>query len=294
MAISGVLDRLSSTLPSLANSEARIARWILENPHQLVDLTVKDLALLTGSSQAAVIRLCKSMQVQGYQGLKVAIVADIAREDQPAGNRFVEIDPAASLSRSIQSLRRNAVMAINRTLNDVREHDIEELVSRIQQARWIVPYGIGASAVVVKDFQQKLWRLGLPIFFSEDFHVMATIVGQLSAHDVFFAVSYSGETAEVLELAQMARSKGASVAALTRFDRKNPLARLADLPFYVYAYEPSPRIGAGSSLIASLVALNVLLLALANAFADDAQSKLSDSLQAVLTHRRPSLPTGEN
>ncbi len=290
MAISGVLDRLSSTLPSLANSEARIARWILENPRQLVDLTVKDLALLTGSSQAAVIRLCKSMQVQGYQGLKVAIVADIARADPPTPGKFIEIDRSAPLPRAIESLRRNAIMAINRTLNDVREKDIETLVSLIKEARWIVPYGIGASAIVVKDFQQKLWRLGLPIFFSEDFHVMATIVGQLSSRDIFFAVSYSGETSEVLELANLARRRGASVAALTHFDSKNPLARLADLPLYVYAYEATPRIGAGSSLIASLVAMNVLLLALANAFADDAESKLSETLQAVLPHRTPNHP----
>lgn len=285
MAISGVLDRLSSTLPTLANSEARIARWILENPRQLVDLTVKDLARITGSSQAAVIRLCKSIQVPGYQSLKVAVVADITREERPPTSRFMEIDPTTPLSRSIQSLKRNTIMAINRTLNDMRENDIDAIVQRLKQARWIVSYGIGASAIVVKDFQQKLWRLGLPVFFAEDFHVMATIVGQLTADDIFLAVSYSGETSEVLELVQLARRRKAFIAALTRFDRKNPLSRLADLPIYVYAYEASPRIGASSSLIASLTAMSALLFALANTLAEEAESKLADTLEAVRPHR---------
>ncbi len=285
MAISGVLNRLSSTLPTLANSEARIARWILENPRQLVDLTVKDLAHITGSSQAAVIRLCKSIQVSGYQGLKVSVVADIAREERPTGSRFLEIDPNTPLSSSIQSLKRHTIMGINRTLNDMRESDIDRMVQHLKQARWIVAYGIGASAVVVKDFQQKLWRLGLPVFCTEDFHIMATIVGQLTKDDIFMAVSYSGETAEVLELTQLAHKRGAFVTVLTRFDRKNPLARLADLPIYIYAYEASPRIGASSSLISSLTAMSALLFALANTFAESAQAKLSDTLDAVRSHR---------
>ncbi len=296
MAISGVLDRLSSTLPTLANSEARIARWILENPRQLVDLTVKDLAHITGSSQAAVIRLCKSIQVSGYQALKVSVVADIAREDRPPDSRFLEIDPNTSLSGAIHSLKRQTVMGINRTLNDMRESDIDRVVNRIKLARWIAAYGIGASAIVVKDFQQKLWRLGLPVFWSEDFHIMATIVGQLSPADIFLAVSYSGETAEVLELTQLARKRGAFVTALTRFDRKNPLSKLADLPIYVYAYEASPRIGASSSLISSLTATSALLFAVANTLAETAQTKLSDTLNAVRTHRVsvPSPETPEN
>ncbi|MCL4495309.1 MAG: MurR/RpiR family transcriptional regulator [Firmicutes bacterium] len=285
MAISGVLDRLSSTLPTLANSEARIARWILENPRQLVDLTVKDLARITGSSQAAVIRLCKSIQVSGYQSLKVSVVADIAREDRPVGSRFMEIDPTTPLSRSIQSLKRHTVMGITRTLNDMRESDIDRVVDRLKEARWIAAYGTGASAIVVKDFQQKLWRLGLPVFWSEDFHIMATIVGQLTQDDIFMAVSYSGETAEVLELTQLARKRHAFVTALTRFDRKNPLSRLADLPIYVYAYEASPRIGASSSLISSLTAMSALLFALANTLADTAETKLFDTLDAVRSHR---------
>lgn len=53
------------------------ANFILTYPEEVIRFSVKELSEKNGSSQAAIIRLCKSGGVSGFQDLKVRIAGDL-------------------------------------------------------------------------------------------------------------------------------------------------------------------------------------------------------------------------
>ena len=281
------MQRIEASIPTLAESEAKVARWILSHPSEVLNYTVRQLAHASDSSQAAVTRLSHSLQIKGYNTLKVLLTADVVRhEGHVSAVHFSEIQPDTPFSDIVQVFEQRAIASVRGTLRNISEEHLEMARQWIVGAERILVYGVGASAVVAQDFHQKLIRLGLAAFRAEDFHMTATSAGQFQPHDLVVVVSHSGETSEVLEIAEIARRRHVQLIALTRFAPRNPLAEISPLTFYISAEEPLQRISATYSVLASLVIVDTIVLYLANKHAELVYARLQDSRQAVLGHRR--------
>lgn len=264
MPISGVLERIESNLIALTESEAKVARWILAHAPDVLNLTVRDLAKEADTSQAAVTRLCHTLQIEGYSTLKVLLTADLVRKERRLISQYPEINPQTTLEAQLQSLARACEHSISGTLNNLSPADLERFSERLQNAGRVLVFGVAASQVAANDLAQKLTRLGLPVVHWDDTHVVAMAAALTGPGDVGILFSFSGRTREVLELAALMRRQGAFIAAITQFSPKNPLADYADVTFHVTAIEPSPRVGATTSVISSLLIGDALMLWLAN------------------------------
>ncbi|MCL5115549.1 MAG: MurR/RpiR family transcriptional regulator [Firmicutes bacterium] len=286
MAISGVVERLESNLDLLAASEAKVGRWILDHPQDVLSLTVRGLAERAQSSQAAVIRLCHSLQVDGFSALKVLLTADLVRHETHSLRDYPELNPAAGFNTLIGAFSHGVLTSVSETIHGIREQQVEEVARLLAGARRIVLFGMAASRVVADDLYQKLMRLGYPVSNPSDVHVALMSSALLAEHDVAILVSFSGSTEEVLELARLARAKKAAIVAITQFRRKNLLADMANLVFYVTAIEPEPRIGATSSVLASMVVGDALALYMANYAREQTYQHLKATEESVRDHRR--------
>lgn len=285
MAIAGVLERIQSNLDQLPDSERKVAVWIMHHPEQVLTLTVRDLAHTAQSSQAAVVRLCRSLQIDGYNRLKVLLTADLVRQEQEPSADYLELNPDASVEERLRAFSEAAQRAIADTLREIPLRDLPHLAQRLQKARRILVFGVGASQVVALDLSQKLMRLGYPVIFWDDVHLTTMATALFSPDDVVMLISFSGTTKDVLEVGELARRQGAYLCAITQFHTKNALSRLADLTFHVSASEPSPRIGATTSVLASLLIGDALMLWLANQDATRAIRHLKATEEAVASHR---------
>src|SRR3954453_3586129 len=79
---SGVLARLGTLVPSLRESERKIADYILARPNELIYLSVTELADRTDTSEATVIRFAQRLGYAGYAALKIALTIEL-RESTP-------------------------------------------------------------------------------------------------------------------------------------------------------------------------------------------------------------------
>lgn len=287
MAIAGVLETLEENLDHLAESEQKIARWILAHPEQMLPMTVRDLADASDSSQAAVVRLCRTLAIESYSRLKVLVTADLVRREQEPADGYAELNPDTSFEAQLSSFGRAAVDSIQATLARIRPEDLEAAAHRLDNARRIFLFGIAASALAAEDIAQKLLRLGYPASTWRDLHMAQVSAALLEPTDVAILVSFSGLTDEVIGLADLIRSRGAFLAAVTQFRPrpKNSLADRADLTLWVSASEPSPRIGATTSVMASLLVGDALMLWLANRDPARALKHLTATDTAVRKHR---------
>ncbi len=285
MPIAGILERIESNLDMLTASEAKIARWILHHPESVLNLTVRDLAREAHSSQAAVIRLCRTLKIDGFSTLKVLLTADLVRQERRQSTEYAEINPSASFDAQLQSFAEAAEDSIRGTLNNLAIADLERVSQQLNLAQRVFVFGVAASHVAADDLAQKLIRLGYPVTCWSDLHVAAMAASLMGPQDVGILISFSGETREVLEIARLMQQQHAFLVVITQFRPKNKLAELADVVFHVTASEPAPRIGATTSVLASLLIGDALMLWVANHDPNRTLPHLKATEDAVRQHR---------
>ncbi len=285
MPISGVLDRIERDVGHLAASEQRVARWICDHPQDVLGLTVREIAQASGSSQAAVVRLCRTLKVDGFGRLKVLLTADLVRREHKSGAAYPEISPDASFEQQLALFLQLAETSVRNTVQECGAEQLAPIAASLGAAGRILLFGQAASGIVAQDVTLKLTRLGYPALFWSDLHAALMAAALLTDRDAALMISYSGMTREVLEVATQCKRHGATVIAMTHFAVKNQLLDLADLAVNLNAIEPEPRIGATTSVLAGLVAADALLLYMANQDPERAVRVLSTTNQAILPHQ---------
>lgn len=113
------------------------------------------------------------------------------------------------------------------SINVIREYQVEDfinlLISTYKSGRKLLVIGAGRSGLVGRAFAMRLMHLGFNVFVLGD-----TVVPPLTVDDVIIAISGSGRTKLVVTAAEVAKSVGAKVVALTTYVN-SPLASVADL-----------------------------------------------------------------
>ena len=152
-------------------------------------------------------------------------------------------------------------------------------------------YGVGASAFVAADLQQKLHGFGRVSFNWSDTHIMLTSAAVLSPGDVAIGISHTGSTIDTVEALREARRAGATTVALTNFPR-SPITRVADFILTTAARETTFRSGATASRIAQLTVIDCLFIGVAQQHLESARTALESTYAAVGGHRLDSRPDG--
>lgn len=249
---------IQESLHTFKPSEKKAAEYILKYPQEVVNISVQKLAEKAKVSEATIIRLSKSLKCKGFQELKLKIAYELAISDH-TNNLYEDIPKDDSIKSFIQSVSQNNIQAIQNTLFVLSEEELEKAVSLISNARIVAVYGIGASAIIARDFKQKLNRINRWCEAAFDGDTQLTISANLSKLDVAFGISYSGQTKDVIESLRVAKENGANIITLTK-SGDNAVSSLADVKLNTTSLEKDVRSGATSSRIAQLNVIDILFL----------------------------------
>jgi DNA-binding MurR/RpiR family transcriptional regulator len=278
MSTNGGLVILTEMLPLLPPSEKKIASYIIENPHDAILLTAKELGNKSLTSGAAVIRLCKSLKLKGFQDLKLRIAGDLQRKTT---NVYRDIEPNESILSVIDKMTNNSIHTIRETAELLDTEELEKAVGLLRSARKIHFIGVGASSIIAQDAQQKFLRINKTAYAFADVHLAATQVANAEYNDVVVGISFSGETKEVANIIHLAKERNINTISLTKYG-SNQVADLADIKLYTSATrEPSFRSGATSSRIAQLQVIDILFMAVASMQYDKTVMHLNATREAV-------------
>jgi len=69
----GGIPRIRSEYSSLPPSEKKVADYVLENPENIIYLSVSELADKVNVSDSTIIRFCKNVGFKGYQEFKLFV-----------------------------------------------------------------------------------------------------------------------------------------------------------------------------------------------------------------------------
>jgi len=275
-----ILTEIKRRLEELPTIQRRIASYIIEHPQDVVRMSISHLAMKSGAkSEASIVKFYRSLGFSGYHDFKVTLATQIA------GNSFHRPDMTTEIQvhDDVSSIRKKIFMSSMHVLeennNTIDDEVLEKTVNILEQANRVIILGYGTSAVAAYDLFVKLSRLGIDCYFSLDAHVNALMLAQPREGDVVFAISYSGESRDVVLQAQQVRGF-AKVIALTG-EMDSPLAGVADICIMVKSFETAYRLDAMVSRMVQITIIDILFTALAIRGGDAALARLTRSRQSL-------------
>lgn len=263
--------------PGFAQSDRRLADYVLAQPDRARHLSSQQLAAEAGVSQSSVVKFAQKLGYKGFPALKLAISEALATSPNPHSipvhNEILGDDPLRLVG---EKLIKDNVAAMHASLDINSEEKLLASVTLLRDARRVLLTGIGASGLVAKNFSWKLMKIGLNAAAEQDMHALLASVQALEAGDLLVAVSYSGTRREINLAADEALRVGAKVLAITGFS-PNALQQRATHCLYTIAEEQATRSAAISSTSAQMMLADLLFMALVQQDLEKAPDRIRHS-----------------
>jgi DNA-binding MurR/RpiR family transcriptional regulator len=276
--INGGLVILQEMVGSLAPSERKIAQYILAHPEEAILLTALMLGEKSKTSSAAVIRLCKSLGLSGFQELKIRVAGDL--QEKP-GTGYRDIEPNEDYKDIIHKVTANTMQTLKDTADIISIPNLKEAVRSLIQAKSIIFVGFGASYIAAKDAEQKFVRIGKHAQAFSDVHMAATAIANKGPEDVVVGISFSGNTSEAAQLLELGQRRKTKTISITKYGN-SLVTKFTDIHLYTSAArEATFRSGATSSRIAQLHMIDILFMYLASEAYGETIAHLDETREAI-------------
>jgi RpiR family transcriptional regulator, carbohydrate utilization regulator len=211
-----MLDRIRASIPALPPAEQRVAKLLLADARSFASLPVGELAARAHVSKPTVVRFCRSVGYDGLTDFKRKLAGSV-NEGVPFVHRSVDDDDKAG--DIVVKVIDNAVAALLRYRNAAAGQSVERAIAALAEAgrnaRRIEFYGVGNSGIVAQDAQHKFFRLGVSAAAVSDGHVQVMSATMLKAGDCAVIISNSGRSRDLLDVADIARRKGATIIVIS-------------------------------------------------------------------------------
>jgi DNA-binding MurR/RpiR family transcriptional regulator len=285
-----ILVRIRGALPALRPAERRVAEALLTDPAAAAELSIIALARQCGTSESTVMRLCRSLGLERFPELRLAVARAASRDEARFGDGVElsgDISPTDSLADVVRKIGFSDARAVEDTTSTLDIEALSQAADAVNRARRIDIYGVGASGFVCQDLHQKLHRIGLLAFAWPDPHAGLTSAALLTDQDVALGISHTGTTIDTIDPLRLAASRGATTIAITNF-ASSPITEHASLVLTTAARETTFRSGATASRIAQLAVVDCLFVAVAQRSYDRTMKALENTYAAVHSRRYPS------
>ena len=275
------LGRIREKYSDLNTVEKRAAKYILENPRDIIHFSITELADSSKASETTIFRLCNKLAYKGYQDLKISLAGAIV---EPMENIHEEIKEKDDMYMIMHKVINSNIHSIEKTLKINDSKELERAVKLILSADQLMFFGMGGSAAIANDAYHKFIRTGIKCVCNSDSHWQAMFASMAKENDVIVAFTSSGSNKDLIENIEIARKNGVKVISLTSHI-KSPIAKVSDIVLEAYGEEAMYRSEAMESRITSLILVDCLYLGVALKRKDDVLNTLKKIREGIATKR---------
>ena len=275
-----MLDRIKASLPSLAPAEQRVGKLVLQDPRAFANLPVTELADRAHVSKPTVVRFCRSVGYDGLSDFKLKLAGSVS-EGVPFIHRSVDADDKTS-DVAVKVID-NTVAAFLKYRNDASSFALDQAVQVLAEThstgKRIEFYGVGNSGIVAQDAQHKFFRLGMNTIAYSDGHMQVMSASMLGKGDCVVVISNSGRTRDLMDAADIARKRGATIIVIT--SSGSPLAAAGQIHLTADHPESYDRYSPIVSRLLHLLIIDILATTVA--------LRIGESLQPALREMKNNL-----
>jgi DNA-binding MurR/RpiR family transcriptional regulator len=198
----------------LNDTDDQIIEYILQNKEEAVTLSIQYLAAKLFTVPNTITRLSKKLGYDGFSQMKNSLKEEIHTKQEP--------------------IEDSLTFNINKTIGLIDQDKLAMVSKIIEEAQRVLFFAVGDTAPLCEIMVKNLKVVGKYAEYYFHRHDMVHELNHLEERDVLFLISVSGETPQVLDMAELAKQKGARIISLTHFGR-NTLQQLAEVNLYCYS-----------------------------------------------------------
>lgn len=220
--------------------EQNIIKYILDNPKEIVNMSIRELANKTFTSSAAIFRLCQKCGLKGYTEFKIKFISEVNRTSDFENDELEK--PIRDLHRPINGkddvksvVRRMAFLqieAIEETKNEINYKQLERVADMMNAAGQIVFFGFDLNYYISQSTVYHLVRTGKPAVVYETVNNQVAKAVMFKKEDVAILISRTGENKNLIRISQVLKRKGAKIILLSA-SRDTSLDKLCDEFIYI-------------------------------------------------------------
>lgn len=223
--MAGIIDEIYSKLPKLSASDQKIAQVVLDQPAEIVNYSISQLAKKASVSDASVTRFCHNLGLIGFHDLKIKL-AQV--QDQEKSLSLQEIGQD-DLQDGLQKIADNKIAEVKSTLENISSNDLEKVLNLLKNSRVLQVSAEGDTYPVAADAVYKFNQIG--IFAMDSGGSVETAIAQtmnLGKQDCLLVISNSGEAAGLLKEIDVAKKQGMKIISITNRN-DSPIALKSDI-----------------------------------------------------------------
>ncbi|WP_071396543.1 MurR/RpiR family transcriptional regulator [Bacillus tuaregi] len=228
-----LLKRIIATVgESINDTEYTILHDLIERMDELQTYSIREAAKNNFVSTSSISRLCAKLGLSGYSELKFYLKNqyEFLHENQES--------PHSSMKKSALLLSDSLQQNYTKTIEQINEGDLEDLIKLIVDSSKIAVCGSGISEIAATYFSQRFQIIGKDSWLVDLSAAGGIFINQLIKTQLMVVFSRSGESYFVLSKAKIAKRKGITIVAITS-GQNSPLAEIADFILPIYG-SPEP------------------------------------------------------
>ncbi|MDE6897675.1 MAG: MurR/RpiR family transcriptional regulator [Lawsonibacter sp.] len=251
------LVKMRTAYNQFTKAEKKVADYILQNPREVLFMSITDLAEACQVGDTSVFRFCKSMELKGYQEFKMVLSLSLNESDKGSSRFSGNISLDDTFQELAQKVLNTNIHALTETHSLLDESVFNQAIDCLHDAKKVYFFGVGASVLTALKAANKFLRIEPKVYCIQDSHMQAMVASMMSPEEVAVVFSYSGATKDTIHVAQLAKQAGAKVICITRFS-KSPLTSYADLTILSGANEGPLQGGSTSGEISQLFLIDLM------------------------------------
>ncbi len=277
-----VSEKIRSCYDTLPSAEKMVADFVLERKDDLFQYPIKELARLSGTTQAAWTRFAQAIGYTGLKDLKNAYYSEANVSLKQADNgpkiAFKDVNEYTSLQSIADNICATSVQAIQTTYRLFDTGNFNDVVSKIVAAKQIQVFGIGTASVAAYDLYCKLLRIHYNVVFNQDHHMNLMTISQICPEDVAIFFVDNPKNKEIMQLYNIAKEKDAITIAITKLGN-NALTTGCTHVLFTTSPEIDKKSGITCSRFAQLFMVDTLYTGICNRDYDNIREYLKDSYE---------------
>ena len=210
------MDELAKYYSELTISEQRVFSYIFNNQKTTLSMKIDDIAKAAFSSKTVIINMTQKLGFTGFADFKYYL-----RSNNKLQIKNEKIDDFEFF------LKDN----ISKTLGLVDQDVLKNVSRHIQKAKTVYIVARGTSKSVGNYLEHLLLTIGIRCIFLDDYNLISIVSHSLETNEFVILLSLSGNTTKIIEIANMAKARGAKTASITSFTT-NSVSKIADYNLY--------------------------------------------------------------
>jgi len=223
-------------LKRLTETEQQVVDYILSHPEEFEKLSSRQLAELTYTSPATVVRICQKLGFSGYVEFKIKFLQEINQNPMiEAVSRSNPITKDDTIQDVINKMAALEMTAIEQTKKGLDVEQLMRVTQLLEEAKQIDFYAFDNNIHIAKNACVHFLHAGKMsvVHDGSNAQFMQAALSNVGDRHVAIIISRTGENIYLKRTMTMLRERGVSMLVLTE-SRHSTLAKMASEHVSVY------------------------------------------------------------